>query len=348
MANPGLSPEQFTETLRVVHECGGNLTKAADLLGVGSGSQVRKRLNRAEELGIVYHPLVEIDPLPDEVASAEEILERRKKQFDRKRTARDARKLIPITVRDDNPVIGIAHFGDPHVDDDGTDIERLERDVDTVRRTDGLYGANVGDLHNNWVGRLARLYANQSTSAAEAWRLVEWLMTSIPWLYIIAGNHDLWSGPGDPAKWIAQHAGRIYEPWGVRAALRFPNGAECRINARHDFTGHSMWNPAHGPMKAIQGGWRDHVLTCGHKHTSFIGGPLKDPATGLCSWAVRVAGYKVYDDYAIEKGLPDQNAFAAAVTVIDSREPDDSARKVVVIPDVEEGAEYLKFKRKRV
>ncbi|WP_146141585.1 hypothetical protein [Pseudomonas aeruginosa] len=38
------------------------------------------------------------------------------------------------------------------------------------------------------------------------------------------------------------------------------------INARHDFAGHSMWNPAHGVMKAVQMGTWDHISVCGHKH----------------------------------------------------------------------------------
>ena len=108
-----------------------------------------------------------------------------------------------------------------------------------------------------------------------------------------------------------------------------------------------MWNPAHGPMKAVQSGWRDHILTCGHKHTSFIGGPLKDPASGLLSWAIRCAGYKSIDRYANQEGLPDQNAFAAAVTIIDPRYDDDDTRLITVIPDVAEGAEFLRYKRRK-
>jgi hypothetical protein len=38
----------------------------------------------------------------------------------------------------------------------------------------------VGDTTNNWTGRLARLYADQSTSAAQAWRIAEWLVNLEP------------------------------------------------------------------------------------------------------------------------------------------------------------------------
>ena len=119
-----------------------------------------------------------------------------------------------------------------------------------------------------------------------------------------------------------------------------------RVNARHDFPGHSQWNTAHGPAKAVQMGWRDHILTCGHKHTSGYQ-LLKCPSTGLISHAIRVAGFKILDRYAKELGLPNQNISPSCVTIIDPQYEDDDPRLVTVIHDVEEGAEYLTWKRSR-
>jgi hypothetical protein len=208
-----------------------------------------------------------------------------------------------------------------------------------------MFGANVGDLANNWVGRLARLFAEQETGGRDMWTLVEWLVGSVHWLYLIGGNHDLWSGAGDPAKWMQKQVG-AHEAWGARLNLIFPNGKQVRINARHDFAGHSMWNAAHGASKAIQMGWRDHIATCGHKHTSGYQ-ILKDPATGLISHALRVAGYKVHDRYARELGVPNQNITPASVTIIDPQFEDDDPRLITVIHDVEEAAEFLTWKRGR-
>jgi len=284
--------------------------------------------------------------LPDRDMPVEDLIEHRKRNFIVRHEAETARKLIRVSITTQGP-IGITHFGDPHIDDDGCDIVALERDMKVTKETEGLFAANLGDLQNNWIGRLARLWANQSTSSNQAWKLVEWMVTYVDWLYIVAGNHDAWSGSGDPVKWMMRLQSGVYEAHGARLDLQFPNRKHVRINARHDFHGHSMWNPVHGPMKAVQGGWRDHILTAGHKHTSFIGGPLKDPSSGLLSWAVRCAGYKVHDDYAAQEGLPDQNAFPACVTIIDPEYQDDDVRLVTVIPNVEEGAEFLKWKRKK-
>lgn len=350
MANPGVSDFDLLRALDTLASFDGNQVQAAKSLGLDRQT-FRGRLNVArgklEDGRLRRDKPFTVPTLPDGSADAGELLERRKKDFARVRVAKEARRLIDVPIKIDGP-IGIVHFGDPHVDDDGTDIGLLEDHVKIVNKTEGLFGANLGDIQNNWVGRLARLYGEQSTSHNDAWVLTEWLVSSVHWLYLVGGNHDCWSGSGDPLKWIAKQSGNVLDYHGVRLNLKFPNRKEVRINARHDFAGHSMWNPAHGPMKAVQGGWRDHILTCGHKHVSFMAGPLKDPATGLLSWAIRCAGYKTFDRYAEEKGLPDQNAFAACVTIIDPKYGDDDARLITTIPDVQEGAEFLKFKRRKM
>jgi hypothetical protein len=287
----------------------------------------------------------EQEPIPSELPTADELLARRSTQFARKKTAIDARHLIPVRVTCDGP-IGIVHMGDPHVDDDGTDIDTLRRHVGIINQTDGLFGANVGDFSNNWVGRLARLYGQQTLSAAEAWVLVEWLVRSTQWIYLVGGNHDLWSGAGDPIQWMARAARVQYEAHGMRIGLQFPGGREIRINARHDFSGRSQWNTAHGPAKAAQLGWRDHVLVCGHTHVSGYQ-VLRDPASGLISHALRVGSYKTYDRYAEEKGLPNQTFMVAPVTIIRPQFADDDNRLITVVFDAESGADYLTWLRKR-
>jgi hypothetical protein len=347
MPSKPVDPQLLQDCVDAYH-LHGNKSAAALALGIPVTTFTHrfKLAERAEFHPKQEKPFALVEPLPDEELPAEDLLEQRIKQFERRREASVARKLVPIRIKIDGP-IGIVHFGDPHVDDDGTDLRQLRDHVNIVNKTEGLFGANLGDLSNNWVGRLARLWADQSTNAKQAWRLTEWLVKSCDWLYLVGGNHDLWSGAGDPIQWMARHISGVHEAWGVRIALQFPNNKQVRVNARHDFSGNSMWNPAHGPMKAIQGGWRDHILTCGHKHTSFIAGPLKDPSSGTLSWAIRCAGYKVLDRYQRELGLPDQNSFPAAVTIIDPRYSDEDPRLVTVLPSVEEGAEYLTWKRKR-
>jgi hypothetical protein len=346
MAPPRLPTSVMLEALAAVREYG-NIAAASRALGLPQGTFHARFVaaRKADRDGTLSEKQFEYGDLPDEQPAAADLLARRRVDYERKHKAAEARRLIPIRIKVDGP-IGIAHFGDPHVDDDGTNIELLEQHVKVVNATDGLFAANVGDYRNNWVGRLARLWADQSTSAKESLVLARWLVEAMDWLYLIGGNHDAWSGADDPIAWIAEQVGALHQPFAARLELEFPNKRKIRVNARHDFRGHSEWNSAHGPAKAARIGWRDHLLTCGHRHISGYN-VLKDPASGLISHAIRVASYKLHDRYAIEQGLPDQNIFLCPVTIIDPRFADDDPRLVTTIFDPHVGADFLTFLRKR-
>lgn len=287
----------------------------------------------------------EIEDLPDEDLPIEEIIELRKREFEKKKKHHDAAKLIRVKVQLPGP-IGILHFGDPHVDDDGTDIAAIERHSDLTNRVEGLFGANVGDTTNAWVGRLARLYADQNTSRKRALQIAEWFIKRTRWMYMVGGNHDGWAGEDDPIKWIAKQSRALYRPSEARLELAFPSGAPFTINARHDFAGGSQWNPTHGPMKAATMGVRDDLFTCGHKHISGYG-VLKDPITGKVCHALQIGSYKLIDRFAQDRGFRDQTLGPAALTVIRPdlhlAHPD----RCKVFWEPEEGAEYLTFQRRK-
>lgn len=300
----------------------------------------KRRQRRAAERGDieVHFPT---SPQP----TALELIERLKEDFARKEQYEIERKLIPVDVNVDGP-IGILHFGDPHVDDPGTDWATLESHIKLVNDTPGLFAANVGDSRNNWVGRLAKLYGEQSVSAEQATILAEHFVQSLhgKWLYLIGGNHDAWSGADDPMNWITRSSKALYEPSEARLGLRFPNGKQVVVNARHDFAGNSMWNPAHAVGKAAQLGIRDHILICGHKHSSgYV--PIKDPADGKVCHCIQVASYKKYDRYAREKGFRDQTFSPCAVTIINPY-ADTPTKLVQVYWDADFAADILTHMRR--
>ena len=319
-------------------------SKTGRILGIPE-STVRSRLKLAARRGIDKTPGIKPALADDETLPVDEIRRRRKEQFAHLNRVKREKLLIPVKVNADGP-IALSHFGDPHLDDDGTDLGLIEDHVAIINRTPGMFAVNIGDAINNWTGRLARLYAEQSTSAKEAWALCEWFVRSLPWMVFLGGNHGAWSGAGDPVRWMLANCSTLYDDFAVRVALQFPNGKVVRLNARHDFSGHSMWNTVHGPLKAATMGWRDHLLTCGHLHTSGYA-VLKDPSSGIVSHAIRVASYKTWDRYAHEKGLPNQNIFCNAITVIDPRFEDDDPRLIHTCFDVEQGADYLTWLRNR-
>lgn len=288
-------------------------------------------------------PSFEVEALPSADMPIEELIASRVRSFARQQTAREARELIGVRVNIEGPY-GVLHMGDPHLDDEGCDWATLQRHIDLANRTDGLFAANVGDFTNNWVGRLARLYANQSTTAADGIRLVEWLIRSTPWLYLVGGNHDAWSGASDPVRWLARQAGATHEAHGLRLALTQPDGSTVRINARHDFKGHSMWNGAHALTKAARFAWeRDDIYVCGHRHSASYANLIFQNGKHVAH-AIRLGAYKVYDDYADAAGFSPEN-MPAAVTVINPS-PRTPAGRVSFFWDAEEGADYLRFLRR--
>lgn len=285
----------------------------------------------------------EIEDIPEDDLPVEEIIELRKREFEQKKAYEEATKLIRINIKLSGP-IGILHFGDPHLDDDGTDIGAAFAHAELTRTVEGLYAANVGDTTNAWVGRLARLYAEQNMGRRRALKIAEHFVKSANWLYMVGGNHDGWAGEDDPIKWISGQVGALYRPSEARIRLQFPEGESFTINARHDFAGHSQWNPAHGVMKSIQMGSHDELSTCGHKHVSGYG-VLKHPQDGTVCHALQIASYKKYDRFAKEKGFRDQSLSPCAVTVINPLLPRTHPDRVKVFWDAAEGARYLRYAR---
>lgn len=287
-----------------------------------------------------------IQSLPDGDMTIDELVAHRKRVFKLRDEAELARRLVNVEVKIDGPY-GILHFGDPHVDDDGTDWFAIERDIKVVKKTNGLFAASIGDTANNWVGRLGHLYGQQSTTAKQAWMLAEHFFKELGdnLLYVIAGNHDAWSGSGDPLKWIARQNKQAYEMSGIRISLNQGKGDPIIVNARHDFPGSSQWNDVHGAVKAAKiDGYRDDMYVCGHKHKSGYS-CMKDPGSEKVIHCIQLASYKKWDRYAKEKGFKDLSISPSVVTVIDPRAP--SASKVQLFWDTELGANYLKWLRSK-
>jgi hypothetical protein len=233
--------------------------------------------------------------------------------------------------------------GDPHLDDPGCAWPALQRVVKIIAETEGCYGICVGDVNNNWVGaRLMKLWAKQDTTAKEAARLARWLALACPWLVWQLGNHDLWNNGGTLIRWLL-HGSRV--KWTVDhqafVHLVFPS-ATIPVMVRHSYKGSSIYNDAHGPLRAALFDPRAEVYAQGHHHTWAE--HSQEGTDGVRRVALKVAGYKKMDDFAAEKGFHESRHGESCLVIIDPRAH--PMRRVDVWWDLEAGADYLRYLRR--
>lgn len=370
---PALKRETAEATIEAVHECleegfareqgvGHSATargEAARRLGIAQQTLGRRLESAEQNYGLTvdwsrYQPRERaapftIDELPhDGEPTAEELIERLSARHAQRKAHEEAAKLRQVSVNMDGP-IAIAFFGGPHVDDAGCAWGDLERDVRLCRDTPGFLAVDVGDNSNNWVGRLMRLYADQDVTSKQALTLIEWLMCALPWLHWEDGNHDGWNTEkGDPTEIMHRLLKRpgSMNTGGTRLQLNLPSGAAFTMHIRHDFPGGSQFNPAHALVRETLFGYRDHILACGHRHTSGYIPVFHNDPRRLCH-GLRLGTYKDFDKFGKEKGFQDGNWARSMAAVVDPALAHDPVRFIKPFFNLEDAADYLTFLRRR-
>ncbi|NRA30997.1 MAG: hypothetical protein HRU11_12150 [Parvularculaceae bacterium] len=288
---------------------------------------------------------VEHPELPSSDTPIDELLASKRARFSRTKAAKDAARWRKVRLRGGGPM-GLLCFGDPHIDDDGCDIEALERDMKLVKETDGLFAGNIGDSINNWVGRLMRLHANQSTTATDAWRLAEWFLKDLDehWVFWLLGNHDAWN---DGMEVFSRMGGLVkMDDWQARLALTFDNGRECRLHAAHNFPGTSIRDKNWGEKRADAESYgAAQIYMAGHLHTAAMQ-CVPCPNRGKPIWYARASGYKAIDSYADNLGYSRQTG-GESLTFIFDQDADDEMGFVTGFLNSAEAVDFLQFKRER-
>lgn len=332
------------DEMEALVEAHGNNQAAANALG-WKRTTFRDRLAVKRREAMEYRPAtddgnIEAGVLSEDRPDVGALVLKLCKDYERRDRAQKERHLWPFRVKSDAP-IGLLVFGDPHIDSADTNWPMLLSHINLVKETPGLYATNIGDVTDNWTGRLSHLLADTPMNAKERWALAKWFIEELDWLLITAGNHDLWSGATDPLAWWSSQAGRVYEDWSQRIELRFPNGQKVRIGQYHGAVGSSIWNPAHGPGRLAQTGPEDHVVVAGHVHKTGIIGPFLGQNDGIWQWGLQVGSYKDLKSSFGKRVAPvDRNAAPAAMIIIDPRaeRPEDLVHITFAI---ERGAHWL-------
>jgi hypothetical protein len=297
----------------------GNQADAARFLGV-SDRTLRRWLRNGElspedERVTVSYPVHPEDDIP-----VEEIIDLMARRYEKRREYTDSKLSQTIRINADHPVV-IAFVGDPHLDDDGCDWPRLLADIELLK-SPHVYAVNIGDATNNWLDKLAHLYAKQETSLKTARKLIKWFLaeSGIRWLVWTMGNHDAWSSGSDIIRLMNVNQ-IVMDDWSARFTIEFSNSYRVPVWCAHDFPGSSQWNSIHGLMKTalMRGGAA--VYCAGHRHEAALHWqPLSDH--GASYWALRCKGYKSIDSHAVRLGYGSTNDGHTVAVVIDPREPD--------------------------
>ena len=273
----------------------------------------------------------------DDSEDMSEYIDHLTKRFIKFKNRKKSRKWHTVKIKKDEP-IAIVWMGDPHIDDNGCDWETLRRDIDIINSHENIKAASLGDMQNNWVGRLSRLYGEQDVGADTSWKLVEWLIKETDFLLLVGGNHDLWSGAGDPLTYMkSEHT--IYEPWHARISFEFPNKKKCKVYTAHDMPGHSQWNPLHAQMKKAKWQGDADLYISGHRHIWALA--QHELYNGKIHWLARARGYKFFDTFARDRGMEEQAYGQSIMQVIDPYA--DPHNMVQCFKDIEVGKDFLLF-----
>lgn len=317
------------EAARAVAEYGAK-SKAARALGVGWN--VIDRAYRKYESDNT--PRIVANDLPEDDIPIEDIIGNMSTRFTKRLQHQKAKESREFHVPGTGPY-AVVWFGDPHLDDDGCNWPKLQADIDEIKKRQNVYGASIGDVTNNWVGRLTRLYANQETSSKTAYKLAKWFMldAGIPWLIWILGNHDTWN---DGELVLREMSGNkiVMEDW-MQMITMVRDGKRFTTMAAHNFKGHSEINTSHGARKYALRSKPADLYVQGHlHHYEMLHGT--NPEKEHMFWIARMAGYKTLDSYSRNLGHGAQTEGESIVAIFHT-DPATPSERVQCYGNVEYG-----------
>lgn len=187
---------------------------------------------------------------------------------------------------------------------------------------------------------MARLWAEAEISSPTEKRLASWFMfeAGISWMVWLLGNHDEWNGGSEFYKMLGAHQIPVLD-W--RAQFRLVHAkTENRIDAAHGRKGSSIYNPTHGTLREAKFGEEADLFITGHTHNYGLF-DIEFAERNHRTWLAQISGYKIGDLYEKKGGFAQSRHGCSMLSVHD---PDTG--RIQCFGDAEEGAEFLKWKRR--
>ena len=312
-----------------------------DLYGVGEDAP-RKYLARNQEPELEsIEGLTPADAWPD----PQEVLEKATRAFENRKAKQEKRDAQTIAIS--KGPVGLAFVADQHFGSSGADAKRAMEHAKLIADTPGLYAFIVGDLVDSFVlNKYLKIRHNAPLGIIEEWALVKlYLETIAPKLLgILDGNHDHWMEILTGLPVLADVVERIkgdvlYDAHEIIARIVVGGLEEWMLKMRHDWPGHSQYNPYHGIMKATKFDRPFHIGVGAHDHRGAMAATFRvsfDAVRIQTAVAVKCGTYKRFDRYQREQGFPLTSPKIAPVVVLHT-EP----RNVLAFDELEVAADYL-------
>jgi hypothetical protein len=187
-----------------------------------------------------------------------------------------------------------------------SDYEAIERDIEIITSTDGMYVGNLGDDTDNFINnKLMWVQMHQPTTHDMETRFLEWLFAKLSGhvLFWVSGNHNNWTSKVSGIDYIREGLKGtkcLYNSSQIFFTLKWGDNQQNWL-VRHKWKYSSIFNTTHG----IEVGWErvgfNFDVGCGgHTHIATLCRPFirEDKKR----YAILLGTYKIRDSFSREIG----------------------------------------------
>ena len=163
--NKSKTEAELRDLVAVFIRCGRSVRAVGRETGMARQT-VEGHLRRAAALGLV----TDLAERPQTSPEYQGARDRMMQEYQNKKAKGDWRKPVLVTLP---PVpFRLKLFGDPHLDDPGSDVGLFIEHMEELDDDAGIYGVCVGDFFNNWTKSLAHLWKGAG-DPSNAWIVFE-------------------------------------------------------------------------------------------------------------------------------------------------------------------------------
>lgn len=246
-----------------------------------------------------------------------------------------------VEVHESRP-IGVVFTGDWHLGARGVKYDLLDRDLDLIANTDGLYCIGMGDYKDNQNPRIHPSGVSEETTSSSCQDLlVKHLMMKAKgkWIALVRGCHDDWDHQLSDIDFVQELAASVgcVNLW-HGGKLHIKVGKETySIIARHKYKFESSLNTTNPHRNLVNNFGYYDIVALAHRHYPDL---QVTQRMGQELIYLRSGTYKTYDEFGQKIGGY-EGTYGTPLVIFFPKE-----HKKLVVPDIETGVKILKAFRR--